>query len=199
MGREKNSNRLFRFIEKVEQAGLAYIFALFVCFSLSYIASLVGLAPIVGAFAAGLIINPELYEKSFKEDTLKLHDSIAVLSKFFVPIFFLHMGMGVNISSLMDQEVLLIGLALTSVAILGKQACSLGVIGFKKKVSKTLVGIGMIPRGEVGLIFALMGSELILNGQPVIDKSLYASIIVMVILTTVITPPALRWCLLKQK
>ncbi len=83
--------------------------------------------------------------------------------------------------------------ALTVVAILGKQACSLGVLA--KGVDRLTVGVGMIPRGEVGLIFANIGSALTIGGHRIISESTFAAVVVMVIVTTMVTPPALKWSL----
>jgi Kef-type K+ transport system membrane component KefB len=115
------------------------------------------------------------------------------ISKFFVPIFFVHMGMGVNLAAFSSFSVILLGLALSFVAVLGKQACALGIFGKENQsLSKILIGVGMIPRGEVGLIFAGIGAKLMLDGSPVIDDNLYAAIIVMILFTTLVTPPLLK-------
>jgi len=81
--------------------------------------------------------------------------------------------------------------ALTLAAIAGKQACSLGVIG--RNMDRLSIGLGMIPRGEVGLIFANIGLGLTVHGEQAIGRATYAAVVTMVIVTTVITPPALRW------
>ena len=83
-----------------------------------------------------------------------------------------------------------LALALTVAAVLGKQACSLGV--WRPGVDRLTIGIGMIPRGEVGLIFANIGLGLSVNGQPVVDRSTFSALVVMVILTTLVTPFALK-------
>ncbi|MBI5543402.1 MAG: cation:proton antiporter, partial [Deltaproteobacteria bacterium] len=83
--------------------------------------------------------------------------------------------------------------ALTAAAILGKQACSLGVLG--KGVDRLTVGLGMIPRGEVGLIFANIGLGLSVGGQRIISEATFSAVVVMVIVTTMVTPPALKWSL----
>ena len=101
------------------------------------------------------------------------------------------MGMKVDLTSFVDFEVLILALTLTIAAIIGKQVCGLAVLG--KGMNRLSVGIGMIPRGEVGLIFASIGTQLVLNGTPLIDKSLYSAIVVMVMLTTLLTPPLLKW------
>ena len=75
-------------------------------------------------------------------------------------------------------------------AILGKQACSLGVWGWG--VDRLTIGLGMIPRGEVGLIFANIGVGLTLGGVPIIDRGTYSAVVVMVIVTTLVTPIALK-------
>ena len=162
------------------------------CFMLAYLSHLVGLAPIVGAFAAGLLVDGHGYAKFYgQEETIET--LIFPISKFFVPIFFVHMGMGVNLAAFSSYSVILLGLTLSFVAILGKQACALGIFGKKNQgLSKILIGIGMIPRGEVGLIFAGIGAKLMLDGSPVIDDNLYAAIIMMVLLTTLVTPPLLK-------
>jgi Kef-type K+ transport system membrane component KefB len=77
------------------------------------------------------------------------------------------------------------------VAILGKQICSLGVL--QTGVDRLVVGLGMIPRGEVGLIFAGIGASLMLHGKPVIDSATYGAVVIMVIVTTLVTPPLIKW------
>jgi len=89
-----------------------------------------------------------------------------------------------------DSSILGFALVLTVVAILGKQACALGVV--EKGLDRLSVGIGMIPRGEVGLIFASIGASLMLQGSPVISSSTYSAVVIMVILTTLVTPPLLK-------
>ena len=115
-----------------------------------------------------------------------------------VPVFFVLMGMKVNLAELARPELLGFAAALTLVAILGKQVCSLGVL--EKGLNRLAVGLGMIPRGEVGLIFAGIGATLMLpdaNGQPhrVIDEAAFGAIVIMVLVTTLVTPPALKWVL----
>jgi Kef-type K+ transport system membrane component KefB len=80
---------------------------------------------------------------------------------------------------------------LTLAAVAGKQLCSLGVL--ERGADRLAVGLGMIPRGEVGLIFAGIGSGLMLSGQPVVDPGVFSAVVVMVVLTTLCTPPLLAW------
>jgi Kef-type K+ transport system membrane component KefB len=81
-------------------------------------------------------------------------------------------------------------------AILGKQACSLGALG--QKLDRLSIGIGMIPRGEVGLIFANIGLGLHVAGQRVVDEGVFSAVVIMVIVTTIVTPPALKWSLARH-
>jgi len=100
------------------------------------------------------------------------------------------MGVRVDLKTFADSSILGFALALTFVAILGKQACALAVL--EKGLDRISVGIGMIPRGEVGLIFASIGAALMLSGSPVVSSSTYSAVVIMVILTTVVTPPLLK-------
>jgi len=79
---------------------------------------------------------------------------------------------------------------LTAGAILGKQTCALAVL--ERGLDRISVGIGMIPRGEVGLIFASIGAALMLSGSPMVSSSSYSAVVIMVILTTLVTPPLLK-------
>ncbi len=90
-----------------------------------------------------------------------------------------------------------LALALTFVAIVGKQACGLGAV--EKRLDRLSIGIGMIPRGEVGLIFAGVGLTLSVSGERIIDEALFAAILIMVMVTTLITPPLLQWSFSRQE
>ena len=105
--------------------------------------------------------------------------------------------MRTELQSFAQPGVLGLAAALTFVAILGKQACSLGVIG--KRVDRLTVGIGMVPRGEVGLIFANIGLALSVAGRRIIDGPTFSAVVVMVIVTTMVTPPALKWSLGRKR
>jgi Kef-type K+ transport system membrane component KefB len=196
--------------------GVGMKFALALSFALifSYIAGEIGLAPIVGAFAAGLVLDP-VHFKYFKrpkvaddllENSKKLtyqqkkhlekiaehhtekhvEDLIEPLAHFLVPIFFVVTGMNVQLETLFDTKILIVALGITIVAILGKYVSGL----FAGKVNKNIVGFGMVPRGEVGLIFASMGSAL-----GVINQQLFSVIVIMVVFTTLLTPPILNYLL----
>lgn len=176
--------RLFAsYMSRMRVRGMKLITALSFCFGMAYMADLVGLAPIVGAFAAGLVLNEGAF-KGFSGQR-PLHDLLDPFTTFFVPVFFVLMGLQVRLETFVDPTALALGGAITAAAILGKQVCSLGVL--EKGLDRLSVGIGMVPRGEVGLIFASIG-----RGLGVVGDSLFAAVVMMVIVTTFITPPALR-------
>lgn len=183
--------RVFDFASRLKASDLLLTTALAICFSLAYAAARIGLAPIVGAFAAGIILD-EVHWRSFRDrGEHSMDELVRPLTAFLVPVFFVVMGARVDLRTFTHLEVLGMAAALTAAAILGKQACGLGVL--QKGLDRLSVGIGMVPRGEVGLIFASIGSHLRLNGHPVIAPSTFSVIVIMVMITTLITPPALKW------
>jgi Kef-type K+ transport system membrane component KefB len=187
-------------------------FTLAVSFGLifAWLASLIELAPIVGAFAAGLVLDPVHFKhfqaprlisamrqsigqaKTDTEEQLLQHaeshehshidELIEPLAFFVVPIFFVLTGMNVNLDTFFNPSLLLVALGITAVAFVGKIVAGI-VAG---KVRRSVVGWGMVPRGEVGLIFASIGL-----GLGVVSEEMYSVIVIMVILTTLITPVVL--------
>ncbi len=184
---------LFKAASYLRGRGLLVATSLVICFGLAYLANLVGLAPIVGAFAAGLILEHAHYQDLGKKEHVELEEALGPLTALLVPIFFVQMGIMVDLSSFADPSVWLLAGTITVAAIIGKQVCSFGVL--EKGLNKIAIGLGMIPRGEVGLIFANVGLSLRLDGEPVVSPETYSAIIVMVILTTMVTPPLLKWSL----
>ena len=191
------SPRLFRVAALLRVHGMLVITGLVMCFGLAWCASLMGLAPIVGAFAAGLILDEKHYEALRVSDERSLEDWVLPITTLLVPIFFVMMGFRVDLRSLAEPSVVWLAAGLTFVAILGKQACSLGVFG--GNLDRLSVGIGMIPRGEVGLIFAAIGQGLVIDEKPIIAPALYTAIVVMVMVTTLVTPPMLGWSLRRNR
>jgi Kef-type K+ transport system membrane component KefB len=191
------SKRLFTLASRLQARGVLLALGLAFCFFLSWLASAIGLAPIVGAFAAGLILEEVHYGAFTARGEHGLEELIAPISSFLVPLFFVLMGMHTDLRAFVDPTVLGLAAVLTLVAILGKQVCGLGVLG--GGVSRLSVGIGMIPRGEVGLIFANIGLGLRVEGHRVVDGSTFSAIVVVVILTTMVTPPALKWTLSRDE
>jgi len=151
------------------------------------------LVTIVCVFAAELIIREEAFQlkgiKGFQNND-SVEDIVAPLEGVFAPVFFVVMGLQVDTSILFTKDVLLIGVVLTVVAILGKWLAS---ITMPKSMNKTIIGIGMVPGGEFGLIFAGIG-----KGLGVLNNELFAAVILVVLLTTLVTPPALSFLLKRE-
>jgi Kef-type K+ transport system membrane component KefB len=190
------SRRLFNLFAKLDVKGALIAIGLSFCFILAYCADLIGLAPIVGAFAAGLVLEDAHYKDFKDKGEHQLEELIKPISGFLAPVFFVLMGLRTDLTAFASVSVLGLAGMLTLAAIVGKQACYFGVIG--KGVDRLSVGIGMIPRGEVGLVFANMGMQLKIGGVPVVDKAIYAAVLIMVITTTLVTPPMLKWSLARK-
>jgi Kef-type K+ transport system membrane component KefB len=182
------SPRIFRASLALRSKNIALTLALAFCFLLSYLAMKAGLAPIVGAYAAGLVLENAHFKGHVERGETEMHQALAPLVALFVPVFFVRMGMLVDLQSFADTSILRFAVLLTLAAALGKLVCGLVV---PKGVSRLTVGIGMLPRGEVGLIFAAMGAKMMLDGRPVVDAGTYAAAVFMVVVTTMVTPPLL--------
>ena len=183
------SPKIGKWVSKMRVEGMKIVTAFLFLFLMAYIADLVGLATIVGAFAAGLVLD-DVHFKNKREHHIEV--LVKPLYCIFVPIFFVLMGIQVKLDVFLDPKIILIALGITAASIIGKQVCGLGVRC--KQANKRTVGIGMISRGEVGLIFAGVGKEL-----GVINDSIFGAIIIMVILTTLVAPPLLKWSIAKQE
>ena len=213
------SPKIGRLLSKIHTGlGMKFTMAMSFCLIFAFLAKKVGLAPIVGAFAAGLVLDsvhfiyfqdPKIiedikeeaknFEQKSKERILSIvehhskhhvEDLIHPTALFLVPIFFVFTGMSVNLKTMFNLPILLTALGVTAIAIVGKVISGL-VAG---KVNKALVGFGMVPRGEVGLIFAILGKNL-----NVISDQIFSIIVIMVILTTLLTPPILTLILKRYK
>lgn len=195
-------------------SGMKFTLAISFGLILAYVAQAIELAPIVGAFAAGLVLEP-VHFRSFKDpevlddikDSVKqmeprskealqkkidhhserhIQELLEPLGFFLVPIFFVVTGMNVKLDTFFDLKILGLSLVITLVAFVGKIVSGLAA----GKVNKMIVGFGMVPRGEVGLIFAMIGKSL-----GVVSDEVFSVIIAMVILTTLFTPPILTFLL----
>lgn len=184
------SPRVFRSALALRSTGIVVALALAFCFGLSFLAVRAGLAPIVGAFAAGLVLEDAHFESHVERGERPLHESLETLTQILVPVFFVRMGMLVDVGAFASRSVIVFALALTAAACLGKLACALAA---PKGMSGLTVGLGMMPRGEVGLIFAGIGAQLSFEGRPVVDAGAYAAAVFMVVATTMATPPLLLW------
>lgn len=194
------SPKLFRAASYLRVHHMLLVTSLGVCFLLSWLAAKIGLAPIVGAFAAGLILDPVHYrDYDLGEHTIE--ELIHPIAGFLMPVFFVVTGMSVNLTALGNVSVLGFAAVLTLAAILGKQACYFGVT--ERGLNRLAVGIGMVPRGEVGLIFANIGLTLMVIGpggklESVVSASTFSAVVIMVMVTTLVTPPLLKWSLLRN-
>ncbi|MBI2943322.1 MAG: cation:proton antiporter [Candidatus Wallbacteria bacterium] len=189
----KLSPRLFGIASRLQGQGVLLATGLSVCFLLSWLSSQIGLAPIVGAFAAGLVLESVHYRDFTDRGEHELEELIHPIASFLVPVFFVLMGMHTDLAAFGQPGVLGLATALIVAGIVGKQACALGVL--TPGVDRLTVGLGMIPRGEVGLIFANIGLSLRIGGERIVDTATFSAIVVMVIVTTLVTPPALKWSL----
>lgn len=190
--------------------GMKLTLALAFCLVCAYLAELVGLAPIVGAFAAGLVLDAVHFHSFDKPRFVKdveeatagagpqvkakvdkvidhytdkhVEELIEPVGTLLVPLFFVLTGMRVSLASLFDVQILLLALGLTVAAFAGKIAAGLAA----GKVNKWIVGWGMVPRGEVGLIFAATGLSL-----GVLDERIFSMVVIVIMLTTLLTPPIL--------
>jgi len=211
---------LLRWVSRLDNShSMLFSLVLVVGLFMAWLAHAVGLAPIIGAFAAGLLFEP-VFLKEFETpklvqdiepllpaavDAEKMQKIRAVLARhtshqhehmlepigyFFVPVFFVLTGMQVDLTALADPQVVMVALGITVAAVVGKL-----VAGFAagKGMNPWLVGWGMVPRGEVGLIFAMVGKKL-----GVMSEAMFSVIVIMVILTTLLTPPILTILLRRQ-
>jgi len=174
------SPRIFALVSRTRVRALLLLAALTWCGLLAGLAAAVGLAPIVGAFAAGLVLEDATLSRLI--DPL-----VSVLA----PLFFVFMGVRTDLFVFAQPGVLVLAAALTAAAILGKVFCGLGAAG--AQLDRLTIGVGMVPRGEVGLIFANIGLTLFIFSRPVVDRGVFSAVVVMVMVTTLATPPALKW------
>ncbi len=190
--------RVYRRAARLRGDGILLGVSLAFAFLLAWAAGAAGLAPIVGAFAAGLVLEGAMFEPFARTgaahggDAHELEELVRPIGQLLAPVFFVVMGFRVDVAAFGDASVLGLAAALTVAAILGKQACMLGT---GPGVRRFAVGVGMIPRGEVGLIFANIGLGLKIKGESVIDPSTFTAVVLMVIVTTLVTPPVLAWSL----
>lgn len=190
--------RLLRGAGRLETRGVLLTLAISFCLLLSWLATKFGLSYIVGAFAAGLVLDEVHYKPARARKERDLRDLLQPVSFVLVPIFFVVMGMKVDLRFFGRPELLGFALILTLAAIVGKQICSVGVL--ERGTKRLAIGLGMIPRGEVGLIFAGIGATLMLPNasgvsEAVIGPATFGAVVIMVIITTLVTPPLLKWSL----
>ncbi len=171
---------LFRIVQRHSRsAGTLVALALAFTLLFAELADAAKLAPIIGAFVAGLSLSRSDQRERIERD-------LTPVGHLFIPVFFLAIGIAVDVGSFVKPEVLEIASALAVVAIIGKLLAAVGAFG--SPGDKPLIGLGMLPRGEVGLIFATIGLK-----EGVLGENLYASLLLVVLVTTLMAPPLLRW------
>ncbi|HEY9831302.1 MAG TPA: cation:proton antiporter [Stenomitos sp.] len=172
-------------VNEMKTRGQLLLTALIFAFILSYIGAVIHLEAILGAFAAGLVLAETDKRRELEEQVIPVADML-------VPIFFVVVGAKTDLGVLnptipANREGLILAVFLIGVAILGKVVTGLFVFG-QPGINRLAIGVGMIPRGEVGLVFLGVGSA-----SGVLSPAMEAAIIMMVILTTFVAPPLLRF------
>ena len=172
---------LLRLTNRMQARGTLVVVALSLAALMGALADAIGLAAIIGAFAAGLIL-------ATTEGKAHIEERIKPVADLLVPVFFVAIGMKVEpalLNPFAPGNQLVIALVITAVAIVSKLASMLAV--YQPGVRRWPVGVGMVPRGEVGLIFAGIGLA-----AGVVTEGLYAAVVVAVMLTTFVAPPWLK-------
>ncbi|MGH7267714.1 MAG: cation:proton antiporter, partial [Candidatus Rokuibacteriota bacterium] len=185
------SRPLVRLVARTGHADLLLVVGLALCLSFAYLAERIGLADIVGAFAAGLLLDPYGEGVRTRAEEATLSELLGPLANVFVPLFFVLTGIQVDLVGLTEPRVLALGLVLIVCAVVGKLAIAAGIVD--RGVDRIAVAIGMVPRGEVGLLFASIGAGLTVDGEPLLTQGTFSAVVLMVLVTTLVTPPGLRW------
>jgi Kef-type K+ transport system membrane component KefB len=181
----------FRHATKLRTEGALLAVGLCFCFFLSWAANSLGLAALVGAFAAGLVLEDAHSELFVQRGERSLGEMLQPMTSFLVPVFFVLVGFRTNISGLAQPALLGFAVALSAAAVVGKLCSGIGVV--HRGVKKLTVAAGMIPRGEVALVFAALGGTITFGQAPLLDERSYTAIVAVVILTTLVTPPTIKW------
>ncbi|MBW4634858.1 MAG: cation:proton antiporter [Iphinoe sp. HA4291-MV1] len=179
------SNTFVAIANKLKTRGGLVIPAFIFAFVMAYFAAAIQLEAILGSFAAGLVLDET-------DERVELQKQVVPIADMLVPIFFVTVGAKTDLGVLnpaikSNQEGLVMAIFLIVVAILGKVVTGLSVFG-QPQLNRLAIGVGMIPRGEVGLVFLGIGSSI-----GILSKPLEAAIMMMVILTTFLAPPLLRF------
>ncbi len=161
------------------------------CLFLAGSSAAAGLAAIVGAYAAGLLLD-DVTVRPFSDEQgsglHKLETFVSPIVAVFAPVFFVRTGMNVKLAGF-DGGTVVLALALVVTGVIGKLASGLGVRA--KSADRLTIGLGMMPRGEVGLIFADAGVRIAPGGTPLFSPGVYAALVAAVFATTLLGPPAL--------
>lgn len=190
--------RIFKTFSTFESKGFVIGLSLAICFISAYVATQVGLAAIIGGFAAGLILDEVHFRHFMDHQKHHLEDFLAPITALLAPIFFVFIGLKVNLTAFGKPAILGFAAALTAAAVIGKLSCSLVIT--RRNVNRLAVGFGMVPLGEVVLFFASVGAGLTLLNirgvpEPIVSPDTFSVIVILVMITTLIAPPFLKWTL----
>jgi Kef-type K+ transport system membrane component KefB len=190
--------KVFKYFSTFESKSFVICFSLAICFFTAFFASQVGLAAIIGGFAAGLILDEAHFRHFMDHQKHHLEDFLAPITALLSPIFFVFIGLKVDLTAFSKPSLLAFAGALTLAAVIGKLSCSLVIR--QKGINKLAVGFGMVPLGEVVLFFASVGAGLTLLNtdgvqQQIVNPDTFSVIVILVMITTLIAPPFLKWSL----
>lgn len=177
------SIHFFRFLEPWEaKLFISFMFIMI----LSWLAAFVQLATIIGAFTAGIILHDDYFDTlgHNRNESRSIYHLLSPLEFILAPMFFIVIGIQVKLESFCHWDVIILASGLTFAAVIGKLICGFGA---RAENDRLLIGIGMLPRGEVGLVFASIGRTL-----GVISDDLFSAIVLMIMVTTFIAPPLLK-------
>ncbi|MFQ5351224.1 MAG: cation:proton antiporter, partial [Thermoanaerobaculia bacterium] len=168
-------------LEKLKVENAPFLVAIIIMLGLSALAGLIGLAAIIGAFLAGMMLAEAKERFNLEQQALPIYE-------FLVPFFFVIIGTKVDLNAFTDTTVLAVALGVTGLAVLGKLiGGGLASAGMPAR-SAAIIGTGMVPRGEVGLVAASIGL-----GAGIISEDMFSVVVFMSIATTLLAPPVLVW------
>jgi Kef-type K+ transport system membrane component KefB len=175
-------------IERLKIGEPFYIAGLVLCLGLSYLATFIGVAAIIGAFLAGMALAEAA------ENNTDVHQKTSGVMEFLVPFFMVNIGMSLDLSVFKETSTVILAIIITIAAIVTKFiGCGLGSYGIGWRRS-TQIGVGMVPRGEVGIVVAQIGLSL-----GVISPPFFAAVLAMAIATTLIAPPFIKWAFANEE
>ena len=174
-------NRLAPFIQRLRLGKPFFTLGLILCLGLSVASVYIGVAAIIGAFLAGMALAEAT------EENHKMHRLTSGVTEFLVPFFLVNIGMQLNLSVFRDTSIIVFAVLLTLIAVITKfVGCGIGALGMRRR-EVAQIGMGMVPRGEVGIVVAQIGL-----GLGVIGPSFFASVLFMAVATTLIAPPFVK-------
>lgn len=188
--------RLFRLATRLRSEQLLLPLGLSFAFALAWLGNLAGLATIVGAYAAGLILEPAHVRLLEERELHSLEELVHPLVAIFAPLFFVLTGARVDPTALFHPSTLLFAGVLAALGLAGKYASGFAAGG---GLRASVIGWGMVPRGEVGLIFVAVGGSLHLGENPLLSPEVQAAIVGAILLTTIIGPIGLSWVLARPE